>query len=113
MVRVMGQQRAYFFIRRMAELHNARSIDEYITGLDGRDGHDLELGRLCAAYGVVREAGESSDLVKGRLIKVLHDGARPYDAAAIARYDAKHPQPSSARRALEEGEPPRKAPKTA
>jgi len=83
-IRVMGMQRAFFFMRLMAREHNKRITADYIQHLEPK-GAALE--RLRVAYRVSKEVGESVDDVKKRLIDVLLAGKTPYDTAAVRAFD--------------------------
>jgi hypothetical protein len=85
MIRTMGQARAYFFLLRMCERHNRRTIGDRILGLNEQD-----LKELCAAYGLVPSDAMPRDEVKRLLTERLLAGEHPYDLTALdAHRDAR------------------------
>jgi len=83
MVRTMGQERAYFFLIRMCERHNRRTIGDRILALN-----EVALLELCAAYQVTVPRGEARDETKRRLTETLLGGKQPYDLAALDAHRA-------------------------
>lgn len=86
MIRTMGQARAYFFLLRMCERHNRRTIGDRILGLNEQD-----LKELCAAYGLAPSDGTPRDEVKRLLTERLLAGKHPYDLTALDAHREAHP----------------------
>ena len=95
------------FLRHRAS-HGDDASDAWLT----KEGTKISEGN--SNEGDKAEEGEKDDEVKGRLTRLLLDGARPYDAAALAAhdkaYEAKHGARAPKRTALTVGAPPRKNP---
>ena len=89
MLRTMGQSRAYFFIVRMCERHNRRTIADYILGLDPKK---PRLKKLCVLYGVSTADAGTSDALKRRLIAELLSPVKdraPYDLSKLSNVGPK------------------------
>ena len=79
----MGQERGYFFLIRMSERHNRRTIGDKILALN-----PAKLRELAAAYAIGVPAGTSDDGIKQLLTNTLIAGEKPYDLDALDRHRA-------------------------
>ena len=83
MVRTMGQARAYFFLIRMCERHNRRTIGDRILSMN-----EKQLQELSAAYAFEREPTDTADDARRKLTALLIGGERAYDLEALDRHRA-------------------------